>query len=166
MLEVARQASELGFTDLGVTGGEIFLLPDMPELLAEMSRFLPVVALTNATLFGSRLLSRVEQLAGLPVALQISLDRPDADANDAMRAPDNFANVVAAIPELVRRGIRVRIGTTVESIADAELDRLCALHRAWGFPTPITSSARSWPVAARSTTGWGWRRRCPTCPPS
>ncbi len=134
MLEVARQAAQLGFTDLGVTGGEIFLVPDMPELLAEMSQYLPIIALTNATLFQRRLLERVEVLAGRPVSLQISLDRPDADANDAMRAPDNFAKVVAAIPELVARGISVRIATTVESIEDVELDRLCALHRGLGVP--------------------------------
>jgi len=134
MLDIARQAAELGFTDLGVTGGEIFLRPDMPDLLAEMSRHLPVIALTNATLFQSRLLGRIEVLAGLPVSLQISLDRPDADANDVMRAPDNFAKVVAAIPELVRRGIAVRIATTVTSIDDLELDRLCALHRDLGVP--------------------------------
>jgi len=46
-----------------------------------------------------------------------------------MRAPQNFAKVVTAIPALVQRGIKVRIATTVESIEDAELDRLCALHR-------------------------------------
>ncbi|WP_300011267.1 radical SAM protein [Pseudonocardia sp.] len=132
MLEVARQAAELGFTGLGVTGGEIFLVPDMPELLAEMSQYLPIVALTNATLFQRRLLSRVEVLAGKPVSLQISLDRPDPDVNDEMRAPDNFAKVVAAIPALVQRGVTVRIATTVESIEDAELDRLCALHRDLG----------------------------------
>lgn len=132
MLDLARQATELGFTDLGVTGGETFLLPYMPDVLAEMSRSLPVVALTNATLFGHRLLDRVSQLAGLPVALQISLDHPDPDANDAMRAPDNFAKVVEAIPALVERGIKVRIATTVESIEDAELDRLCELHRDLG----------------------------------
>ncbi len=134
MLDVARQAAELGFTDLGVTGGEIFLVPGMPELLAEMSRYLPVIALTNATLFQRRLLERVEVLAGTRVSLQISLDRPDADANDEMRAPDNFAKVVEAIPALVARGVAVRIATTVESIEDAELDRLCALHRGLGVP--------------------------------
>lgn len=134
MLDVARQARDLGFTALGVTGGEIFLVPDMPELLAELSTHLPVVALTNATLFQRRLLDRIEVLAGRPVALQISLDRPDADVNDEMRAPDNFAKVVAAIPALVQRGVAVRIATTVESIEDAELDRLCALHRGLGVP--------------------------------
>lgn len=149
MLDVARQAAELGFTDLGVTGGEIFLVPDMPELLAEMSQYLPIIALTNATLFQRRLLDRIEVLADRPVSLQISLDRPDADANDEMRAPDNFAKVVAAIPALVARGVQVRIATTVESIEDAELDRLCALHRGLGVPDsdhiirPIISRGRA-----------------------
>jgi len=134
MLEVAVQARELGFTDLGVTGGETFLMPDMPQLLAQLSAILPVVVLTNATLFRRRLLDRVRVLAGLPVAVQISLDRPDADANDEMRAPGNFAKVVAAIPALLARGVAVRIATTVESIDDVELDRLCALHRELGVP--------------------------------
>lgn len=134
MLEVGRQAKELGFTDLGVTGGETFLQPHMPRVLAELSEMLPVVALTNATLFSRRLLDNVLPLAGRDVALQISLDRPDADVNDEMRAPDNFRKVVTAIPALVERGIRVRIATTVESIEDAELDRLCALHRDLGVP--------------------------------
>jgi len=134
MLETAQQARELGFTDLGITGGETFLMPAMPELLAQLSAILPVVVLTNATLFGRRLLDRIRAVAGLPVAVQISLDRPDPDPNDAMRAPGNFAKVVAAIPALVERGVTVRIATTVESIADAELDRLCVLHRGLGVP--------------------------------
>ena len=134
MVDVAQQAADLGFTDLGVTGGEIFIRRDMPDVLARMAGALPVVALTNGTLFGRRLLARVEPLAELPVALQISLDRPDPQDNDAMRGPENFAKVVDAIPALVERGITVRIATTVESIEDAELDRLCALHRDLGVP--------------------------------
>lgn len=134
MHEVGREAAELGFTGLGVTGGEIFLRRDMTGVLERLSDELPVVALTNATLFNRRLLDEAEALAGRPVALQISLDRPDPDRNDAMRAPDNFAKVVAAIAELVRRGVTVRIATTVESIEDSELDRLCALHRELGVP--------------------------------
>jgi len=134
LVRTATEARELGFTDLGVTGGETFLVPDLPETLAAMAESLPVVVLTNGTLFRGALLARVEPLAGLPVALQISLDRPDPDANDEMRGPDNFRKVVAAIPALVSRGVQVRIATTVESIEDAELDRLCALHRELGVP--------------------------------
>jgi MoaA/NifB/PqqE/SkfB family radical SAM enzyme len=134
MLEIGRQAKQLGFTHLGVTGGETFLQPHMPEVLARLADLLPTVALTNATLFSRRLLDRVTPLAGRDVALQIWLDRPDPDVNDAMRAPENFRKVVTAIPALVERGITVRIATTVESIEDAELDRLCALHRDLGVP--------------------------------
>lgn len=134
MLEIGRQAKKLGFTELGVTGGEVFLQTHMPDVLAKLSDMLPVVALTNATLFSRRLLDNIMPLAGRDIALQISLDRPDADVNDEMRAPDNFRKVVTAIPALVERGIKVRIATTVESIADAELDRLCALHRDLGVP--------------------------------
>jgi hypothetical protein len=38
------------------------------------------------------------------------------------------------VPKLVSAGIQVRIATTVESIADTELDRLCAPHRELGVP--------------------------------
>ena len=50
------------------------------------------------------------------------------------QAPDNFAKIVVAIPALVEHGVKIRIATTVESIEDAELDRLCALHRRLGVP--------------------------------
>lgn len=51
MVTAARQAEELGFAALGVTGGEPFLRPDMAETLAAMAAVLPTVVLSNATLF-------------------------------------------------------------------------------------------------------------------
>jgi MoaA/NifB/PqqE/SkfB family radical SAM enzyme len=132
MVELAREAAETGFTDLGVTGGEPFLLTWLPEALAQMSEHLPVLVLTNGTLFTTKRLQQLEPILGRSVALQISLDRPDPDANDEMRGPANFRKVVESVPRLVSKGIRVRIATTVDSIEDAELDRLCALHRELG----------------------------------
>lgn len=135
MLGRAREARELGFTGLGVTGGEPFLLDWMPDLLAELAEVLPVVVLSNGTLFTGRRLAAVERLAGLPVEVQISLDRPDPEPNDEMRGPENFAKVVTAIPQLVGRGVGVRIATTIEDPAGydpGERDRLCALHRSLG----------------------------------
>jgi hypothetical protein len=88
----------------------------------------------------------VTPLAGRDVALQISLDRPDPDVNDAMRAPQNFRKMVTAIPALVERGITVRIATTVESITDAELDGSCAVNV--GAPPAAPDAAPeaiSWP---------------------
>ena len=135
MVTVARQAEELGFAALGVTGGEPFLRPDMAETLAAMAAVLPTVVLSNATLFTGERIDRLRRLADLDVAVQVSLDRAEASANDELRAPGNHARVVEAIPRLVEAGIRVRIGTTLDpdaEVSDAEQARLCALHRSLG----------------------------------
>jgi MoaA/NifB/PqqE/SkfB family radical SAM enzyme len=134
MLSLAREAADLGFTALGVTGGEPFLLPYLPELLARLAGILPLVCLSNGTVFTERRLERLRPLAELPAAIQVSLDRPEPDANDAMRGPENFRKVVEAVPRLVERGVRVRIATTVDAIDDQERERLCALHRRLGVP--------------------------------
>jgi len=132
MLDLAREAKELGFTGVGVTGGEPFLVPEMPELLAELSRVLPVLVLTNGTLFQRALLDRMLPLADADVIVQISLDHPEPEANDLMRGPENFRKVVEAVPQLRQLGIRVRIATTLEQEDADDLERLCALHRRLG----------------------------------
>jgi MoaA/NifB/PqqE/SkfB family radical SAM enzyme len=135
MLRAARQAAELGFTDLGVTGGEPFLRPKMPETLTRLGEILPTVVLTNATLFRGSRIERLRPLAGARVAVQVSLDSADPEPNDTLRAPDNHAMVVETIPRLVELGIRVRVGTTVDPaapITEEDQARLCALHRSLG----------------------------------
>lgn len=113
MLDIAHEAAELGFTALGVTGGEPFLLPDMAHTLAEFGSILPTVGLTNGhavhrpTARGNRGACRprcrTADIAGL--------GRPGCERHTA-RGPDNFAKVVAAIPALIERGVTVRIATT------------------------------------------------------
>ena len=134
MIEAADQARALGFRGLGVTGGEPFLIPEMPEILAELARRLPVVVLSNATLFTHRLIERMRPLAGLPVTVQVSLDSAEPDVNDEMRGPRNFAKVLAAIPRLVELGVPVRIATTGDHNSVEEMERLCVLHRSLGVP--------------------------------
>jgi MoaA/NifB/PqqE/SkfB family radical SAM enzyme len=134
MVTAVADAAELGFTRVGVTGGETFMLPWMPDVLAEIAAILPAVVLTNGTLFTERVLDRLEPLAELDVAVQISLDSDSPSRNDEFRGPENFAKVLDAIPRLLARGIRVRIATTVEYQTEDELQRLCALHRSLGIP--------------------------------
>ena len=134
MVRAAVEAKELGFGSVGITGGEVFMLPDFAETMIEVSGVLPVVALTNGTLFTDRLLARLEPLAELPAALQISLDSDEPTRNDAFRGPENFAKVMDAVPKLLERRIEVRIATTVEYQTEDELERVCALHRRFGIP--------------------------------
>ena len=132
MCSTASEAATLGFGSVGVTGGEPFLLPGMPELLAALSDVLPVVVLSNGTLFHGARLRTLEALATRPVTIQVSLDHPDPDPNDRMRGPGNFAKVVDAVPRLVALGLRVRIATTGTDLDEEQMGRLCRLHRELG----------------------------------
>jgi MoaA/NifB/PqqE/SkfB family radical SAM enzyme len=134
LLRAAREGRELGFHSIGVTGGEVFMLRDFPETLVELSGILPTIALTNGMLFTERLLARLEPLAELDAALQISLDTADPAHNDRLRGPGNFTAVVDALERLRDRRITVRIATTVEDQTEDELADLCELHRALGIP--------------------------------
>jgi len=134
MTRAAAEGRELGFRSAGITGGEVFMLRDFAETMIEIAGILPVVALTNGTLFTDRLLARLEPLADLPAALQVSLDSDEPTRNDAFRGPENFAKVMDALPKLIERGIDVRIATTVEYQTKGELERVCALHRRLGIP--------------------------------
>ena len=133
MIRVAVEARELGFTGLGVTGGEPFLLPWLPETIVAMAGELPVVLLSNATLFVGDRLERAAMLAGHDVAIQISLDSHLPDVNDMARGPDNFVKVVEAVPRLIARGVRVRIATTTAGpLDDPRLDPLKELVASLG----------------------------------
>jgi MoaA/NifB/PqqE/SkfB family radical SAM enzyme len=132
MIAAADEAVALGYRALGVTGGEPFLVPEMPDLLAELAVRLPTLVLTNGTLFTPRLLDRLAPLADLPLTVQISLDSAEPQVNDDLRGPRNFAKVVEAIPRLVEMGIPVRIATTGDHNTADEMERLCALHRSLG----------------------------------
>ena len=151
---------------MGVTGGETFMLPWLPETLAELSAVLPTVVLTNATLFTDAMLDRVAPLAGVECAFQISLDSDQPARNDEFRGPHNFAKVMDAIPKLRDRGIRVRIATTVEDQTEDELARLCRSFTAhWGFQMMTTSSVPWSDGDARQSEKWApsWGRA--TCYP-
>jgi MoaA/NifB/PqqE/SkfB family radical SAM enzyme len=133
MLAVAEQAAALGFTGIGVTGGEPFLLPWLPQTLVAMAEHLPLVVLTNGTQFAGDRIERAAVLALPNVAVQISLDSHLPDVNDMARGDDNFAKVVAAVPRLVQRGVRVRIATTTGGdLDDPRLDPLRELVASMG----------------------------------
>ena len=135
MVERAGEAKDLGFRSLGVTGGEPFMVASMPETVARLAEVLPTVVLSNATLFhGPRLEHVVRALAGREVHIQVSLDAPDAAANDAGRGDDNFREVTETVPMLVQRGLKVRIASTSVGLDADTLARLCELHRSWGIP--------------------------------
>lgn len=127
MVEIARQGAELGFTGIGVTGGETFLLPWMPDAVRTMADHLPIVVLTNGTLFQGDRINKTDGMDHDNIALQISLDSHLPDVNDMARGEDNFRKVVDCVPRLIERGVTVRIATTTAgALDDPALDPLKA----------------------------------------
>lgn len=131
---LAEEGKRLGFRSLGVTGGEPFLLSEMPDLLLRLTEVMPTLVLSNGTLFAGGRLERLRPLAPRPLSVQVSLDRSEPEANDAMRGPENFRRVVEAIPRLIDIGIKVRIASTLEVVNEEDMDSLCRLHRRLGVP--------------------------------
>lgn len=135
MVEIARQGAALGFTGVGVTGGETFLLPWMPRAVTDMAEHLPIVVLTNGTLFQGDQISKTDGMDDPNIALQISLDSHLPDVNDMARGEDNFRKVVDAVPRLIARGVTVRIATTTAGdLDDPALDPLRELVASLGVP--------------------------------
>jgi MoaA/NifB/PqqE/SkfB family radical SAM enzyme len=126
MVMFATEARELGFESLGITGGEPMLVPWMAQVLDALTQRLPVTVLTNGTLFTAKRLAELRPIAERDLTFQLSLDRPDAIVNDAMRGPENFAKVVEAVPALIALGFHVRIATTLEEQSAEEAYRLAS----------------------------------------
>lgn len=131
---VARvdEALELGATTLFLTGGEPFLRPDLPELLAHATQSAATCVLTNATLLTDRTVAALDaQLSEATrsrLSFHVSLDGP-REVHDAIRGRGFFDKAVAGIRRLREWGARPALVTalTAENCEQAvEVTRLAA----------------------------------------
>lgn len=116
---IAREAAELGVKEIFVTGGELFLLEDIGEILAACAAAAPTTVLTNGMLFAGR---RTESLGALPrgrIVLQISLDSATPKRHDFHRGPGTWARTRQGIQRAREQGFRVRLAGTVSTDAEA-----------------------------------------------
>ena len=117
---IATEAAELGVSEMFVTGGEPFLLPDIGEILAACAAAAPTTMLTNGMLLAGR---RLETLRSLPrerLTLQISLDSPTPARHDRHRGTGTWARAWRGIERARAEGFRVRLAATVSTDAEAD----------------------------------------------
>ncbi len=120
MIDAVKQAKELGFASVGITGGEPFLMSWMPDVLRQIAEVLPVIVLTNGTLLTrERVRTGLLSCVGLPVQIQVSVDDVRASVHDANRGEGSFNRAVGGIPWMLEQGLSVRISSTRE-FASAE----------------------------------------------
>ena len=154
MLAAVRAAAPLGIARAGVTGGEVFMLPGIARVLAQMAQVMPTTALTNGTLMTERVLGQLAPLAGSPdFALQISLDSADPACARACRG---YATAACACES-----------RQPSTASPPPSSRACATCIAAGAsPTRITSFGPSYAGAGRRCAAWASSRPPATSCPS
>jgi uncharacterized Fe-S cluster-containing radical SAM superfamily protein len=110
---LADEAVEAGVSELILTGGEPFLLPDLDELAASCTDRLPTTLLTNGMLLRGGRLERLRRMDRDRLALQISLDSATPDLHDLHRGRGTWARAVAGIRTAREEGFRVRVAATL-----------------------------------------------------
>jgi organic radical activating enzyme len=120
---IAREAPALGVTEVFVTGGEPFLLPDIAGVLAACATAAPVTVLTNGMLFSGLRLRALQSLARDRVTLQISLDSATPEGHDRHRGQGTWARAWKGIRRARAEGFRVRLAATVSTDAEADAFR-------------------------------------------
>lgn len=118
--QIAREAAELGVSEIFVTGGEPFLLADIGDILAACTATAPTTVLTNGMLLAGR---RLQTLCLLPrdrLTLQISLDSPTPERHDRHRGEGSWVRAWEGIERAREEGFRVRLAATVSTDQEAE----------------------------------------------
>jgi pyruvate-formate lyase-activating enzyme/TusA-related sulfurtransferase len=117
---IAREAAGLGVSEIFVTGGEPFLLPDIGEILLACAAAAPTTVLTNGMLLAGRRLEALRSLSPDRVTLQISLDSPTPERHDRHRGKGTWARAWRGVERARMEGFRVRLAATVSTEDEAE----------------------------------------------
>ena len=142
-------ARALGTREIGFTGGEPFLNPDLPAMIEDaLAAGLDVLVLTNAMQPMQRprvkhALLALKHRFGARLTLRVSLDHFTAALHEAERGRNTWAKTLAGLDWLAVNGFRIAIaGRTCwnETAADARAG-FAALIAEHGWPIDPTAAA-------------------------
>jgi pyruvate-formate lyase-activating enzyme/TusA-related sulfurtransferase len=117
---IAREAAELGVSEIFVTGGEPFLLKDIGGVLVACANAAPTTVLTNGMLLTGRHLGTLRSLPKDRITFQISLDSPTPELHNRHRGEGSWERAWKGIERARAEGFRVRLAATVSSDSEAE----------------------------------------------
>lgn len=106
-----EESLTLGVEQFSFTGGEPFLVKELPAILELASTYRPCLVLTNGTEPLLRRLIQVERLRRRPngIAFRISIDHPDRARHDAGRGAGSFDRAFQGLRALHALGFRVSV---------------------------------------------------------
>lgn len=154
-LELARQAVDNGMVFLLLTGGEVFLRPDLFEIYTPLTRLGLILTLfTNGTLITESIAARLAQAP--PSRTEITLYGATAATYEAVTGVSgSYARCCAGIEALVKHRVPLGLKTTITRQNVGELDAMrqmahtpgaCPFRRAGCFPNGATARFRRSPT--------------------
>ncbi len=113
MMQICRLLVKMGIQKIRITGGEPFVRKDIMQFLSSVSKLHGLNELTITT-NGVLTAPYVKELKKIGVkSVNLSLDTLDANRFFTITGRDEFSNVMAALDELLRHDIEVKINAVV-----------------------------------------------------
>ncbi len=125
--ERLEESKTLGVKDYYITGGEVFINPDIFEILALILDYGPLDVLTNGTQITSEKAQRlrgIQDTSNHPLRFRVSMENFEEAANDAIRGKGAYRKAVTGIEHLVEAGFSpiLTVTRTWEEEQDAEME--------------------------------------------
>jgi AdoMet-dependent heme synthase len=140
--ERLEESKQLGVKDYYITGGEVFINPEIFEILALILSYGPLDVLTNGTQItaekGIRLRA-IQDASDHPLQFRVSMESFEEAANDAIRGNNAYRKTVAGIGNLAGAGFSpiLTITRTWEEEKDSEMElKFIEFLRSQGVPKP------------------------------
>ena len=157
-----NEFTQLGGTQITLTGGEILTHPDWPGILQfslDHTCINRITLQTNATLIAPKHLAELKELPLEKLTIQVSLDGACARSHDLVRGRGSFADAMAGIGLLVEAGLgsRTQVAFTEMAHNFSELPELLKSIHKLGIARLISGTLVKGGRAAGST-----RMRLPT----
>jgi uncharacterized Fe-S cluster-containing radical SAM superfamily protein len=111
--------------EVGFTGGEPFMNPDLVPMLDEvLARGLRALVLTNAMQpmrrYGAALRALLDRHGGERLVIRVSLDHHDPGIHDIERGPGSFARTMEGLAWLAREGFTIHVAGRAAFDAEGE----------------------------------------------
>ena len=105
--ERLKESETLGVKDYYITGGEVFINPEIFEILVSILGYGPLDVLTNGTQITAekaQLLKEIQGASDHPLRFRVSMENFEEVANDAIRGKNAYRKAVTGIRNLTQAG--------------------------------------------------------------
>lgn len=125
--ERLEESATLGVKDYYITGGEVFINPEIFEILNLILRYGPLDVLTNGTQITAekaRRLQEIQKASHHPLRFRVSMESFEESANDAIRGKSAYKKAVTGIGHLAEAGFSpiLTITRSWEEELDGEME--------------------------------------------